>query len=122
MLVPDSSALVRAFTAESRTLGTVSSSASVVLERGIRCWFAALIGLRLLVADRDGYAGFDCTPVTGTPRDGWPTGSMSRSKIAELEECLSNRKWKSAMSNGRRDMAGAESVRDQKATWKEVGE
>lgn len=51
--------------AESSTEGTDDSSVSVVLERGIRCGFVG------------------CSPAVA----GGETGSMSRSNIAELEEC-----------------------------------
>ncbi|KAG8763481.1 hypothetical protein FRC15_007987 [Serendipita sp. 397] len=54
MFAPASSTLVNAETAESSTLGTVSSSASVVLDRGIRCGFAFVLWLVPIEDDRNG--------------------------------------------------------------------
>lgn len=79
MLVPVSSAVVNAETAESRTLGTVISIASVVLDRGIRWELMGVVKFDKLEP------GVAC----GTESDGSPSGSMSRSKIAELDEWLS---------------------------------
>lgn len=58
-----------ALTAESRTEGTESSIASVAFARGMRCWFTACVG-------------------EGAASERVGMGSMSRSKIAELEEWL----------------------------------
>ena len=79
MLCPVSSAIVNADTAESKTLGTVISIASVVLDRGIRWELAAVVAFDRLEPD----------VACGTERDGSPSGSISRSKIAELDEWLS---------------------------------
>lgn len=87
IFAPVSSTALRAETAESSTLGTVSSSASVVLDRGIRCGLTLGVGLPVFVEDRRGLeaVGAACR---GTESDGRPRGSISRSKIAELDECM----------------------------------
>jgi hypothetical protein len=88
MLVPVSSAIVNAETAESSTLGTVISMASVVFERGMRWALAVEVLPTVVVPTRTCWLLPGEVPAfcRGTPRDGRGMGSISRSKIAELEE------------------------------------
>ena len=62
--------------AESRTEGTLCSSCSVPFDLGIRC----------------GFGGWE------DGGDGGPMGSMSRSKIAEEDECLEKRRKNATVS------------------------
>lgn len=65
---------LRAVTAESRTEGTEVSIPSVAFTRGMRCGFTAWVG-------------------EGAAKERVGMGSMSRSKIAELDEWLRMKEW-----------------------------